>query len=140
MQRKAKNMAHIFKTSMDFKALALWNLMRYAWGDEAYKIDLPKEENFPLALHLYQKERNYALGKPCIHFEPPLDLCNLFLEIELPTMIYGEEEYGRKTCYELDDRASENLVIEKVYEQVKSKNIKVYNECKGKLTLQIQKD
>ncbi len=129
----------IFKTSMDFKALALWNLMRYAWGDEAYKIDLPKEENFPLALHLYQKERNYALGKPCIHFEPPLDLCNLFLEIDLPIMIYGEEEYGRKTCYELDERASENLVIEKVYEQAKAKNIKVYNDHKGKLTLQIQK-
>lgn len=128
----------IFKTSMDFKALALWNLMRYAWGDEAYNIELPKEENFPLALHLYQKERNYALGKPCISFESPLHLCNLFLEIDLPTMIYEEEKNGRKTYYDLDERASENLVIEKVYELAKAKNIKVYDECKGELTLQIQ--
>ncbi|PZT47989.1 hypothetical protein B6S12_06265 [Helicobacter valdiviensis] len=128
----------IFKTSMDFKALALWNLMRYAWGDEAYKIELPKEENFPLALHLYQKERNYTPGKPCISFEPPLHLCNLFLEIDLPAMIYEEEKNGRKTYYDLDERASENLVIEKVYELAKAKNIKVYDECKGELTLQIQ--
>lgn len=87
---KGKKRSHDFGESkftreFSFFALGLLNLCYYLFPDSPDRVTLPADENFPMDLHIYQKQNHFAPGT-LPTFKSPLELVNDILRAKLPVM------------------------------------------------------